>query len=78
MASSYRERPEVEAQFIRIELRERRFALLCRAVLLMLSIALVTTAILCALRGAAWPIATTAGGSGTVTGLLSALAGNGA
>jgi hypothetical protein len=71
---SYRQRPEVEAQFIDLELRERRFALRCRAVLLVLSIALVLTAILCALRGAAWPAATTASGSGTIIGLLCAIA----
>jgi F0F1-type ATP synthase assembly protein I len=71
----YRERPEVEARFVSMELRERRFALLCRAVLLILTVALVVAAIICALRGEPWAVTTAAGGSSTITGALAAVTG---
>ncbi len=70
----YRERPEVEARLVDLELTERRFALLCRSILLLSSVALVATAIVCALRGGAWPIASSTCGFGTITGTLSVVA----
>jgi hypothetical protein len=71
----YRERPEVEERFVRMELRERSFALICRAVLLILTVVLVTAAVICALRGGPDTIGVAAGGSGAMTGTLAALAG---
>jgi hypothetical protein len=69
----YRERPEVEERFVSMELRERRFGLLCRAVLLVLTVALVVTAVICALRGEPWAVTTAAGGSSVITGALAAI-----
>jgi hypothetical protein len=66
----YRQRPEVQARFVGFELAERRLALLASGVLLMLTVAVVVMAIVCALRGTAWPLATAAGGLVTVTGRL--------
>jgi hypothetical protein len=71
----YRERPEVEERFVSMELRERWFALLCRAVLLLLTVALVVVAVICALRGGHDAIGTAAGGSGAITGTLAAITG---
>ena len=68
---SYRARPDVEARFVRIELAERRLELLGRGVVLVLTVALVVTAIVCALGGA-WPIGAAAGA------LLTAIARTGA
>jgi hypothetical protein len=67
---TYRRRPQVEARFVDIELAERRLALLASGVLLLLTVAVVVMAIVCAARGTAWPLATAAGGLVTVTGRL--------
>lgn len=74
---SYGQRPEVEAQFVGIELSKRRIALaklrlalLGQAVLLVLTVAAVPATVVCALHGTFWPLATAAGGLVAVTGRL--------
>jgi uncharacterized membrane protein len=76
MASNlYRHRPEVERKFVDLELRERRFALMCRAILLVLAVGLVLATIICALCGEASSVTTVAGGSSALTGIIAAVSG---
>jgi hypothetical protein len=56
----YRTRPDVEARFVRRELADRDFSLVCRAVLLVLIVAAAVTTIVCAPSGT-WAIGATAG-----------------
>ncbi len=56
----YRSRPDVEARFVRRELAEQDFLLVCRWVLLVLIVAAAVTTIVCA-PAATWAIGATAG-----------------
>lgn len=69
----YRDQPDVQKKFIAVELAERWCRVVCRAVLLVLTVALVVTAIICALRGMPWPIAAGTGCSGIFMAVSSAV-----
>jgi len=63
-------RAEMEMKERRFSLTERRFALARGVILLILTVGLAVTAIICALRGSPWQISTGTGGLGAVTHLL--------
>jgi hypothetical protein len=68
----YRESSQVEEKLVRLELADRLISVVGRAVLVILTIGLAVTTIVCALHGVPWPIPLSTGGSGAITGLLSA------
>jgi hypothetical protein len=72
-SSSYRQRPDIERKFVRVELAERWLGVVCRVLLVALTLALGAVTIICALRGTSWPIPAGTGGSSALTGLASAL-----
>jgi hypothetical protein len=72
MQSLYRQRPDVEAKFVSLELWKGRLALVAQVVFLLLIVGLVVTAIICALRGH-YAIAPVIGGPGAVGGALAAV-----
>lgn len=66
--NSYRQRVAVEQKFVRVELAERWCTLASRAALLLLTVGLGATTIICALRGSAWALTTGAGSSSVIAG----------
>jgi hypothetical protein len=70
-----RTREELDFDLRALRLTERRFALVRQAVLLLVTVALAVTTIICALHGHDWSIATTTGGSSVGTAASSALGG---
>jgi hypothetical protein len=74
-SSSYRERPDIEARFVKVELAERWLGIVCRALLVLLALALGAATIYCVLHGVSRPVPAGTGGSGALTGLASALLG---
>jgi hypothetical protein len=64
----YRKQHAVEQKFVRVELAERWCAVASRAALLLLTVGLGATTIICALRGSAWALTTGAGSSSVIAG----------
>ncbi len=71
----YRDRLAVERKFVVVELAERWLALIARPILLLLTLALGVTTIICALRGSTWPLPAGIGGSSVVVGAAARLNG---
>lgn len=69
---AYRDQFAVERRLVIVELAERWFALVSRALLLLLALALGITTAICVLRGSMWPLHI---GSVIGTGLVANLAG---
>jgi hypothetical protein len=65
----YRDMADVELASGELGLTERRFAMIRQGVLLLLTVALGVTAMICALRGYAWPLPTGTGASTALTGI---------
>jgi hypothetical protein len=66
-ATSSRRR-ELELDLLAFELTERRFALACRAILLVVLVASAGAAIVCALHGHSWQTPSLASGPGVASG----------
>jgi hypothetical protein len=64
----YRDQAEMERKFVVVELAERWLVLVSRAILLLLTLAMGITPIICALRGSTWPPPAGMGGSSVVAG----------
>jgi Kef-type K+ transport system membrane component KefB len=62
-----RRRRELELQLLAFELTERRFALVCRAVLLAVILVSATAAVICALHGHSWQTSSLLGGPGVAS-----------
>jgi len=69
---SYREQRDVERRFVRVELAERWVSVVGQVILLALTVGLGVAAIICALRGTAWPVPAGAGGSSVLIGVAAA------
>jgi hypothetical protein len=68
-ATSSSRRRELELDLLAFELTERRFALACRAILLAVTVASATAAIICALHGHSWQTPSLVSGPGVASGL---------
>jgi len=58
----------VERKFVAVELADRWLALASRAILLLLTLGLGVTTIICTLHGSTWPLPAGIGGTSIVTG----------
>jgi hypothetical protein len=67
-------RRELELNLLAFELTERRFALACRAILLVVIVASAGAAIVCALHGHSWQTPSLVGGPGVASGSVFAFA----
>lgn len=69
----YARRREIELNLLAFELTERRFGLLCRVVLLGITVASAGAAIACAIIGHPWQTQTMVGSPGAASGIALAL-----
>lgn len=73
VVSSRRRALELELDLLAFELTERRFALVCRAILLGIIVASAAAAIVCTLRGQPWPTPSLVGGPGIASSIALAV-----